>query len=61
MEQRIDEIENFIREIFGTAPKNTMKNQNGLDEIDLAAEREGIATFRINFFRPRNKFNTVIL
>ena len=61
MEQRIDEIENFIREIFGTAPKNTMKNKNGLDEIDLAAEREGIAAFRINIFKPRTRFTTVIL
>ncbi len=61
MNERIDKVENFIREIFGTAPKNTMKHKNGLDEIDRAAAQEGNAAFRINFFRPRNKFNTVIL
>ncbi len=61
MNERIDKVENFIREIFGTAPKNTMKHQNGLDEIDLAAQREGYMERRINIFRPRNKFNTVIL
>jgi len=48
MKQRIDEAEDFIREIFGMAPKNTMKNQNGLDEIDRAAEKEGYYSYRLN-------------
>ncbi len=60
MRQRIDEAEDFIREVFGMAPKNTMKNQNGLDEIDRAAAQEGNAVFVINSLKPRNKFNTVI-
>ena len=60
MDNRIDKIENFIREIFGKAPKNTMKHQNGLDEIDLAAAQEGNSEYKLNFLRPRTRFNTVI-
>jgi len=55
MRQRIDETRDFVRETFGIPSKGTMKNQNGLDEFDLAAMQEGNASYRLHQITPLKK------
>ena len=56
MRQRIDETKNFVAETFGKPSNGSMKNKNGLDEFDLAAEKEGNAERGLNFLRCRRRF-----
>ena len=59
MRQRIDETRNFVAETFGQPSNGSMKNQNGLDEFDLAAEKEGNAERNLSFLRPTKRFAMV--
>lgn len=59
MRQRINETRNFVEETFGIPIQSTMKNQNGLDEFDLAAEQEGNSFRRFNTLRCNKRFATV--
>ena len=55
MKTRIEETRNFVAETFGQPSNGSMKNQNGLDEFDLAAAAEGDSSYRLNQVRPRRR------
>jgi len=55
MKTRIKETRNFVAETFGQPSNGSMKNQNGLDEFDLAAAAEGDSSYRLNQVRPRRR------
>ena len=42
----------FVRSVLGINPNNSMRYQNGLDEIDLEAMRQGSSARKLNRIRP---------